>query len=75
MAADKRVTDEQTRKHFRAGRFSVSNGKFYFSTREGTLEGPFDSQGEAERELAVYIRRVSGKDIYGSIIVNNKPPA
>lgn len=69
MSDDKRAGEAETkRKHFRSDRVSVSNGKFFFSTREGTLEGPFDSRGEAERELAVYIRRASGRDIYGSVI-------
>lgn len=72
MANDKRAGEENTRKHFRSGRVSVVNGKFFFSTREGTLEGPFTSEREAELELAMYIRRVTGKDIYGSVIVNNK---
>ena len=68
MTEEHRAGDAGTRKHFRADRFSVSNGKYYFSTREGTLEGPFSSREEAERELALYIRRASGNDIYGSIL-------
>lgn len=68
MADDKRAGEDEKKRHFRAERFSVSNGKFYFSTREMTLEGPYASRDEAERELAMYIRRVSGRDIYGSII-------
>lgn len=73
MADERRVGEESTRKHFRAERFSVSNGKFYFTTREGTLEGPFGSRDEAERELALYIRKASGLDIYASINANKKP--
>ena len=68
MADERRAGEEGTRKHVRADRFSVSNGKFYFSTREGTLEGPFANRDEAERELALYIRKASGRDIYGSVI-------
>jgi hypothetical protein len=34
------------------------NGKFYFDTREGTQEGPFDSREAAEREIAAYIQRM-----------------
>lgn len=63
---DKRAGEDDKKRHFRGGRFSISNGKHYFTTREGSLEGPFDSQAEAERELAVYIRRMSGADIYGA---------
>ena len=73
--SEKRVGEENTRKFFRADRFSVSNGKYYFSTREGTLEGPFVSRDEAERELALYIRRVSGRDIYGSILAHQNKPS
>lgn len=66
--ANNRVGEDEKKRHFRAERFSVSNGKYYFSTREGTLEGPFDNRDEAERELVLYIRRASGRDIYGSIV-------
>lgn len=72
MADEKRAGEESTRKFFRSDRISTQNGKFYFSTREGTLEGPFDSRQEAERELVMFIRRMSGKDIYGSIIHDKK---
>lgn len=68
--SEKRVGEESTRKYFRSDRISVSNGKFYFTTREGTLEGPFSSRDEAERELMMFIRKVSGKGIYGSVIQN-----
>ncbi|MFZ5722898.1 MAG: DUF6316 family protein [Pseudomonadota bacterium] len=68
MSDKKRSGEESTRKFFRSDRISVSNGKFFFSSREGTLEGPFSSREEAERELAMYIRRATGRDIYGSII-------
>lgn len=71
MADEKRYGEETTRKHFRADRFSVSNGKFYFTTREGTLEGPFANKEEAERELAMFIRKASGVGIYGSVGKNN----
>lgn len=76
MSDKKRAGEETTRKYFRSDRISVSNGKFFFSTREGTIEGPFDSRDEAERELVMYIRRASGNDIYGSIIRDdhNKKP-
>lgn len=74
MSEEKRPGDTGTRKHFRADRFSVSNGKYYFTTREGTLEGPFGSREEAERELALYIRKASGLDIYANISAAKKEP-
>jgi len=72
MSEQKRAGDGGTRKHFRADRFSVSNGKFYFTTREGTLEGPYANREEAERELALYIRKASGLDIYASVSAAKK---
>ncbi|MFZ5755661.1 MAG: DUF6316 family protein [Pseudomonadota bacterium] len=68
MTDNARVGEDGKKRFFRSQRISVSNGKFYFSTREGTLEGPFDTREEAERELAMFIRQATGKDIYGSII-------
>jgi hypothetical protein len=67
MTDERRVGEDDKRRHFRAERFSVSNGKYFFTTREGTLEGPFANREEAERELAVYIRKESGLGIYGSV--------
>ncbi len=68
-----RVGEDEKRRHFRSDRISVSNGKYFFTTRENTLEGPFDSREEAERELMMFLRRASGKGIYGSVI-HDEPP-
>ncbi|MFP5440726.1 MAG: DUF6316 family protein [Gammaproteobacteria bacterium] len=68
MSDKKRLGEEGQKRYFRSDRISVSNGKFYFTTREGTLEGPFTTREEAERELMMFIRKVSGKGIYGSVI-------
>ena len=38
----------------RNNRFFKDNNRWYFSTREGDAEGPFDSMREAERELKNY---------------------
>ena len=54
----KREQDPKPSTHFRAGRFSVVNGLFYFSTRENTLEGPFLTRADAERESAAYVGRM-----------------
>ncbi|MBC3362608.1 hypothetical protein HU806_05810 [Pseudomonas sp. SWRI154] len=43
---------------FRSDRICRINGEFYFSTREATLEGPFNSREEAEQEIAAYIQRM-----------------
>ena len=44
-----RKVDETPANHFRSERISVVNGRYFFSTREGTLEGPFFSKQDAER--------------------------
>ena len=68
MSDKKRTGDDAAKRFFRSDRVSMANGKYYFSTREGTLEGPYDTRAEAEAELMLFIRRATGKDIYGSII-------
>jgi len=60
----KRGADSAAATHFRSERVTSINGRFYFMTREGSLEGPFDSPLEAEREIALYIRKqMQGCDI------------
>lgn len=54
----KREQDLQTAVHFRSDRVSRINGLYFFSTRENTLEGPFSTKEDAERESDAYIRRV-----------------
>lgn len=68
----KRAGEDPARRYFRSDRVSMSNGKYFFTTREGTLEGPFDSRAEAERELVLFIRRATGRDIFGSIVERPK---
>jgi len=55
----KRSIDESEATHFRSGRFSVVNGYYFFTTRENTLEGPFITREEAERESNAYVGRIS----------------
>lgn len=52
-----RKVDETPANHFRSERISVVNGRYFFSTREGTLEGPFFSKQDAEREVTRYLAR------------------
>jgi hypothetical protein len=54
----KREQDPETAVHFRSDRVSRVNGMYFFSTRENTLEGPFFSKEDAERETEAYIRRM-----------------
>ncbi|MBS8242066.1 hypothetical protein DYI22_16385 [Marinobacter lipolyticus] len=47
---------EQERHWFRSDRFTTINGQWFFQTREGSFEGPFDTVNEAQMELLLYLR-------------------
>ncbi|MDD0843143.1 DUF6316 family protein [Pseudomonas sp. Gutcm_11s] len=53
-----RIIDPNPGTHYRSERVSAVNGQYFFSTREGTLEGPYFTRVDAEREIAFYIRRM-----------------
>ncbi|MEX3773181.1 DUF6316 family protein [Pseudomonas sp. MYb118] len=55
-----RAQDNAPAMHFRSDRVSRVNGELYFSTRENTLEGPFDSMEKAVQEIEAYIGRMQG---------------
>jgi len=58
---DRRKTDSKAYTRLRSDRILKSGGKWYFSTREGTIEGPFEIRREAEYRLENYIKvMVSG---------------
>lgn len=59
----KREQDPVTAVHFRSDRVSRINGLYFFSTRENTLEGPFFSKEDAERETDAYIRRMQAAKV------------
>ncbi|MFZ6049204.1 DUF6316 family protein [Pseudomonas sp. CR3202] len=54
----RRASDMAAGTHYRSERVSAVNGQYFFSTREGTLEGPYFTRVDAEREIALYIRRM-----------------
>jgi hypothetical protein len=59
-----RKVDHDTVTHYPCERVTAVNGQFYFSTREGGLEGPFASREDAEREICCYIRKLNqGADL------------
>lgn len=61
----KRNIDPAPRSHYRSERVSAINGQYFFSTREGTLEGPYFTRVDAERSIALYICRMQqSNDIY-----------
>lgn len=51
-----RNVDHNPGTHYRSERVSAVNGQYFFSTREGTLEGPYNNRKDAEQEIAFYIR-------------------
>ncbi|MGE8498703.1 MAG: DUF6316 family protein [Pseudomonas sp.] len=53
-----RTIDPAPSTHYRSERVSAVNGQYFFATREGTLEGPYFTRVDAEREIAFYIRRM-----------------
>ena len=62
-----RTIDPSPGTHYRSERVSSVNGQYFFSTREGTLEGPYFTRVDAERDIAFYIRRQrQGADIIES---------
>lgn len=55
-----RAQDNAPATHFRSDRLCRVNGELYFSTRENTLEGPFENPEVAAREIEAYIERMRG---------------
>ncbi|KJH74403.1 MULTISPECIES: DUF6316 family protein [Pseudomonas] len=53
-----RAQDNAPATHFRSDRLCRVNGELYFSTRENTLEGPFENPQVAERGIREYIERM-----------------
>ncbi|KNH28884.1 thiolase [Pseudomonas syringae] len=53
-----RAQDNAPATHFRCDRLCRVNGELYFTTRELTLEGPFENREAAKREIQAYIERM-----------------
>jgi len=54
----KRAQDTAPAMVFPSDRICRINGEFYFSTREGTQEGPFANREAAQLEVQAYIERM-----------------
>ena len=54
--ADMRKDDLEPYTRFRTSRFIKENRGWYFLTREGTQEGPFERKIDAEDRLENYIK-------------------
>ena len=52
----KRSTDAYAKLQFRSDRFFLDGGKWFFDTREGTVEGPYGDKKAAELNLDNYIK-------------------
>lgn len=55
MIIAKRKEDLVVKSWFRSDRHIQEGGSWYFYTREGTLQGPFDSKLEAASCLEIYV--------------------
>lgn len=63
-----RTIDPSPGTHYRSERVTAVNGQYFFSTREGTLEGPYFTRIDAERDIAFYIDRA----LQASEIINSR---
>jgi len=52
----KRKDDQRTQSHIRTNRVYKEGDKWFFHTREGTREGPFDNELEARTQIDTYIK-------------------
>ena len=57
-----RAQDSAPAMRFRSERVCRVNGELFFSTRENTLEGPFENAEKAEQEIKAYIARMQLQD-------------
>lgn len=55
MTTKRRTDEANSRSHFRSERLSEEGGKWYFATREGTMEGPYSDKFKALEGLQAYI--------------------
>ncbi|MEH6609773.1 MAG: DUF6316 family protein [Halioglobus sp.] len=55
----RRKTDQKNKSWFRSERIFSNDQRWYFHTREGTIEGPYQNEGIAKEQLKFYIERVS----------------
>ncbi len=56
-----RLGDTEPHQRFRESRFFHSMEQWYFLTREGFVEGPFDDRCHAEEVLRAYLGRMAAE--------------
>ena len=55
----KRRDDLEKKTRFRSDRIIEHRGKWFFHTREGTIEGPFEDQLEASCQVKIYFEKMT----------------
>lgn len=63
MAKRKEDTAEKT--VFRSDRFFCEGSQWYFYTREGAMQGPYESRADAEQELMMYLHDLDHRSQFG----------
>lgn len=58
---------EEDKTRFRSDRFFCEDGQWFFTTREGGVQGPFESRPEAEQELEMYIHDLRQREKFGDV--------
>ena len=56
MVAKRKDDATISRSQHRSDRVVKDSGKWFFLTREGTVEGPFECEADALEQLEVYVR-------------------
>lgn len=54
----RRKSDSEFKQWFRSDRFFQNERKWYFDTREGSVQGPFENKSEAQYSLEKYVKMV-----------------
>ena len=62
---DCRKDDATSKTWFRSDRFFNQGPNWYFTTRENTAEGPFDTRDHAEAGLMLYLRDMQSLENFG----------
>jgi hypothetical protein len=68
-----RRADKESRSWFRSSRFFQEEGKWFFYTREGTMEGPFSKLEDAEVRLNEYIKIMNSGFMPSDSALNLEP--
>jgi len=68
-----RKDDLETQVRFRSDRMFKHSNKWYFCTREGTIQGPFEDQFEANYQLKIYID-IRASDLAGELSLEPLEP-